>query len=129
MAAIRFLTTLNGGMTLLFTRNPSFPRASVAPTPAAVVARTADGPVHHEYMGEEALVTLTWPEGGPMTTGDYYSGAANLRGFYVKVRGLPFSFRDDDGATTYDASFVDEPQFQEVAQGFAGSITLRTFVT
>ena len=64
-----------------------------------------------------------------MTRGDYYSGAANLRGFYAKVRGLPFSFRDDDGATTYDASFVDEPQFQEGAQGCAGSITLRTFVT
>ena len=127
MAAIRFTTTLNGGMTLLFTRNPSFPRAAVAPTPAAVVVRTADGTVHQEYMGEEALVILAWPDGGPMTAADYTTGVANLRLFYERTRGLPFDFRDDDGATTYSASFIDEPQFQEVAQGFAGSITLRTF--
>jgi len=127
MAAIRFTTSLGAGMILTFTRNPSFPRASTAPTPAAVSVLMADGTPYREIMGEESLVTLTWPESAPMTAANYYSGAANLRGFYAITRGLPFDFRDDDGVTTRTAAFVAEPQGSDVPHGFAVTIALRVF--
>lgn len=113
--------------TIAFTRNPSHPRTVSDPQELLVTQRAADGTVHVQSKGRSHELALTWSPQMPMTADDFRDGASgeNLVDFYQLVHGTEdwFTFVDDD-ASEVEAHFASEPEFSEVAHGFAGTVTL-----